>query len=148
MDSIDRLKLAIYESGLSEEDRETLLNYVESREEEPFDGRTVASLAATGVVAGGSGTWASAKLKIRRLYKRKETKEKELSELSNKLIDEDDLRKRKEINSRIDKVQSEIKDIDEEVKKLQSKAKKGLIAAGVGVGAESLRTLLANDGII
>ena len=146
MDSIDRLKLAIYESGLPEEDRETLLDYVESAN--AFDGRTVASLAATGVVAGGSGTWASAKLKIRRLYKRKETKEKELSELSNKLIDEDDLRKRKEINSRIDKVQSEIKDIDEEVKKLQSKAKKGLIAAGVGVGAESLRTLLANDGII
>ena len=148
MDSIDRLKLAIYESGLPEEDRETLLDYVESREEEPFDGRTVASLAATGVLLGGSGTWASAKLKIRRLYNRKETKEKELKELSDKLIDEDDLRKRKEINSRIDKVQSEIKDIDEEVKKLQSKAKKGLIAAGVGVGAESLRTLLANDGII
>ena len=146
MDSIDRLKLAIYESGLPEEDREPLLNYVESAE--PFDGESIASLAASGALLGGSGTWASAKLKIRRLYKRKETKEKELKELSNKLIDEDDLRKRKDINSRIDKVQSEIKDIDEEVKKLQSRAKKGLIAAGAGVGAESLRTMLVNDGII
>ena len=146
MDSIDRLKLAIYESGLSGEDRETLLDYVESTN--AFDGESLASLAASGAVIGGSGTWASAKLKIRRLYNRKETKEKELKELSDKLIDEDDLRKRKDINSRIDKVQNEIKDIDEEVKKLQSRAKKGLIAAGTGVGAEALRTMLVNDGII
>ena len=143
MNNIDRLKLAIYESGLLEEDREALLDYVEKAE--PFDGKSLASIAAGGATLGGSGVWASAKLKIRRLYARKEKKEKELSDLANKLIDEDDLRKRKDINSRIDTIQSEIKDIDNEVKKLQSMAKKGLVAAGVGVGSESLRALLLND---
>ena len=145
MDSIDNLKLAIYESGLSDEDIEAMLEYVEEAVswdtgEGPVnlnagDALQLGIGAATTAAAIGYGAHAGSHgVKAYKINKKKIEQEEKLKDLCEKLKMAKDKSTQKDLESRIDKLQNDIRELDkqikEEVAKTKSSAKKSLVGAG------------------
>ena len=133
MDSIDRLKLAIYESGLSEDDQEALLDYVEEASTINVPGELLQDIGSVGGVYGGikagAGLLDFTDLKVKKMRLNKEIKE------ANKRL-KGSISPAEAINLRgkIAKNKSQIALIDMEIGNAKDKMTSGTIIAGAGAG--------------
>lgn len=158
MDSIDRLKLAIYESGLPDEDQEALLEYVEEAvlyEGAAADiarntvdiGSKAAFLSGIGVGADGAINAGSAATKLAKNQIKKLKLKKEIEEINEKLKGNISPNKAVSLAAKLAKNKSEIAIIDQKIKSLKPKlAEAGLqTAAGAGLaGVAGSINLLAD----
>ena len=138
MDSIDRLKLAIYESGLSGEDQEALLEYVEEAVIDKDDVKTLANVVPKYLTAVGGVSTIANSGKFNSINKKIKENKTRLKVLCDKLKKEDDPRKQEQLEHQIDVVQSDITrlEVDLEVAKKalgRSAAMFGVGAAGTGI---------------
>ena len=146
MDSIDRLKLAIYESGLDDEDQEALLDYVEEAvlyEGAAADiarntvdiGSKAVFLSGIGVGADGAINAGSAATKLAKNQIKKLKLKKEIEEINEKLKGDISPNKAVSLAAKLAKNKSEIAIIDQKIKSLKPKlAEAGLqTAAGAGL---------------
>ena len=129
MDRIDNLKLAIYESGLSDEDIEAMLEYVEeavswNTGEGPVnlnagDALQLGIGAATTAAAIGYGAHAGSHgVKAYKINKKKIEQEEKLKDLCEKLKMAKDKSTQKDLESRIDKLQNDIRELDKQLAQL------------------------------
>ena len=129
MDSIDKLRLAIYESGLSEEDQEALLDYVEEASTINVLGELLRDIGSAGGVYGGfkvgTGLLDFTDLKVKKMRLNKEIKE------ANKRL-KGNISPAEAINLRgkIAKNKSQIALIDMEIGNAKDKMTSGAIIAG------------------
>ena len=152
MDRIDNLKLAIYESGLPDEDIEEMLEYVEEKanfgtvdvggipiELTRKDMAQAAIIKGTQYGAvGGLGAAAIRGAGVISLQN-KQTKAKErLKELCNELKSAKTPSRQKELESQIDKCQNEIRELDEKIAKTKKKMKTNAAIGAASAGAHAL----------
>lgn len=152
MDRIENLKLAIYESGLPDEDIEAMIEYVEEKANfgtvdvggipVEVTGKDMVQSAIGygtkfGAVGGLGGTAIRGAGVISLQNKQAKAKER-LKELCNALKNEKTRSKQKEIESQIDKCQNEIRDLDEKIAKTKKKMK---IDAAIGAASAGAHVL-------
>lgn len=152
MDRIDNLKLAIYESGLPDEDIEAMLEYVEEKANFgtvdvggiPIEltGKDMAQAAIIkGTKYGAVGGLGAAAIRGAGVIslQNKQTKAKErLKDLCNGLKSAKTPSKQKEVESQIDKCQNEIRELDEKIAKTKKKMKTNAAIGAASVGAHAL----------
>ena len=136
MDSIDRLKLAIYESGLSEEDQEALLEYVEEAVIDKDDVKTLANVVPKYLTAVGGVSTIANSGKFNSINKKIKENKTRLKVLCDKLKKEDDPRKQEQLEHQIDVVQSDITSLEVELE--VAKKALGRSAATLGAGAAGI----------
>ena len=152
MDRIDNLKLAIYESGLPDEDIEAMLEYVEEKANFgtvdiggiPIEltGKDMAQAAIIkGTQYGAVGGLGAAAIRgagvISLQNKQKKAKDR-LEELCNELKITKTASRQKELESQIDKCQNEIRELDEKIAKTKKKMKTNAAIGAASVGAHAL----------
>ena len=147
MDSIDRLKLAIYESGLSEEDQEALLTYVK---EVTIDGdilKTQLGITSKGILAtaGISGSYKGAKL-YTLTAKQKKQKDR-LKELCDQLSRENEPAKQQQIESMIDKLQKDIDNTEKKIGRTKKDLRKAINTVGVGAAGLAISSRIPEKDI-
>lgn len=136
MDSIDRLKLAIYESGLSGEDQEALLEYVEEAVIDKDYLKTFGDVVPKYLTAVGGVSTIANSGKFNSINKKIKENKTRLKVLCDKLKKEDDPRKQEQLEHQIDVVQSDITSLEVELE--VAKKALGRSAATLGAGAAGI----------
>lgn len=133
MDGIDNLRLAIYESGLSEEDQEALLDYVEEASTISVPGELLQGAGFAGMAHGGikigSGLVDFTDLKVEKMRLNKEIKEAN-KRLKGNVSPAEAI----SLRGKIAKNKSKIALIDMEVANAKDEMAAGAIIAGAGAG--------------
>lgn len=143
MDSIDRLKLAIYESGLSGEDQEALLEYVEEAVIDKDYLKTFGDVVPKYLTAVGGVSTIVNSGKLNSINKKIKENKTRLKVLCDKLKKEDDPRKQEQLEHQIDVVQSDITSLEVELE--VAKKALGRSAATLGAGAAGIGIKTALD---
>lgn len=142
MNNIDRLKLAIYESGLSEEDQEALLEYIEEAVIDKDDLKTIANVVPKYLTAvGGVATIANSG-KFNSINKKIKENKTRLKVLCDKLKKEDDPRKQEQLEHQIDVVQSDITRLEVELEVAKKALGRSAAMLGVGAAGTGINTAL------
>ena len=142
MDSIDRLKLAIYESRLPEEDQEALLEYVEEAVIDKDDVKTLANVVPKYLTAVGGVSTIANSGKFNSINKKIKENKTRLKVLCDKLKKEDDPRKQEQLEHHIDVVQSDITRLEVELEVARKALGRSAAMFGAGAAGIGIKTVL------
>ena len=142
MDSIDRLKLAIYESGLSGEDQEALLEYVEEAVIDKDYLKTFGDVVPKYLTAVGGVSTIANSGKLNSINKKIKENKTRLKVLCDKLKKEDDPRKQEQLEHQIDVVQSDITSLEVELEVAKKALGRSAATLGAGAAGTGINTAL------